>query len=132
MGFPAANEAVEEGAEPDCGAGDHRADEKTVRTRLRPPAMKLLPRQWPDWRVKGARPTSAAICRRLRVPEFGQLGDQRAGDDRSDAGHRGEQVLLVAPSRRAAHAVVDIAVEARQLLLEALTQAGDALLETRL
>lgn len=36
-----------------------------------PPAMKLLPRHWPDWRVNGARPTSAAICLRESRPSSG-------------------------------------------------------------
>src|SRR5262249_6529811 len=29
---------------------------RAVRTLALPPPMKLLPRHWPDWRVKGARP----------------------------------------------------------------------------
>src|SRR5215475_3796532 len=46
---------------------------RAVRTLALPPPMKLLPRHWPDWRVKGARPTSAAICLRSRVPSSGNL-----------------------------------------------------------
>src|SRR5215831_3971492 len=44
---------------------------RALRTLVLPPPMKLLPRHWPDWRAKGARPTSAAICLRLRLPSSG-------------------------------------------------------------
>src|SRR5262245_65822792 len=44
---------------------------KAVRTLALPPPMKLLPRHCPDCRVKGARPTSAAICLRPRDPSSG-------------------------------------------------------------
>ena len=44
---------------------------RAVRTAVRPPPMKLLPRHWPDWRVNGARPASAAIFLRSRVPSSG-------------------------------------------------------------
>src|SRR6516225_701559 len=44
---------------------------RTLRTLVLPPPMKLLPRHWPDWRVKGARPTSATICFPPRVPSSG-------------------------------------------------------------
>ena len=94
---------------------------------LRPPPMKLLPRHWPDWRVKGARPARAAICLAVERPEFGQFGHQCARDGWPDAGRGGEQVLLVTPGRRASHGVVDIGVDARQLLFQRLEQACDAL-----
>src|SRR5213080_2212277 len=44
---------------------------RAARTLARPPPMKLLPRHLPDWRVNGARPASAAIWRRLRLPSSG-------------------------------------------------------------
>ena len=50
---------------------DHRAHEQQERTPALPPPMKLLPRHWPDCRVNGARPTSAAAWRRSRLPSSG-------------------------------------------------------------
>lgn len=38
----------------------------------------------------------------VELAEFRQFGDQRAGDDWADTGYRGEQVLFLAPGRRAA------------------------------
>ena len=69
-------------------------------------------------RLIGATPTRAAILRRSRRAELGQLGDQGAGGDRADAGHRGEQVLGRAPGRGAADRVVEVAVERGELLLQ--------------
>ena len=83
-----------------------------LRTAVRPPPMKLLPRHWPDWRVNGATPTKAAILLAVEPAQFGQFGDQRAGNDRADARHRGQQVFLVPPGWRAAHGVVDVGIDA--------------------
>ena len=102
-----------------------------VRTASRPPPMKLLPRHCPDWRVNGARPARAAICLRPQLPELGQFGQQRAGDDFSDARYRHEKLLLLAPDRRATHRIVDIGVDAGQLLLQRLQQTRDALAQMR-
>src|SRR6202030_1819478 len=44
---------------------------KELRTLLRPPPIMLLPRHCPDWRVQGASPTRAAICRRSSEPSSG-------------------------------------------------------------
>ena len=51
-------EVFEDGVVPGCG---ERAQNSRLRTVLRPPPMKLLPFHWPDWRVHGAGPASAAI-----------------------------------------------------------------------
>src|SRR5271165_6989411 len=48
------------------------------------------------------------------LPELGQLSDQRARDGRPYAWRGNQQILLVAPSRRAAHSVIDILVDAGQ------------------
>src|SRR4051794_11390695 len=61
--------------------------------------------------------------------ELGQLGDEGSGDDRPDAGDGGEEVLLVAPGGRAAHAGVDLGIDLGELLLEGADEAGDALLD---
>ena len=63
--------------------------------------------------------------------EFGQFGDEGARNDRADARHGGEEVLLVAPGRRAAHGVIDVVIDAGEFLLERVEEAGDALLEPR-
>src|SRR5215831_9734743 len=44
---------------------------RAVCTHAQPPPMKLLPRHWRDCRVKGARPTSAAMCLRPSLPSSG-------------------------------------------------------------
>src|SRR5262249_14858258 len=51
----------------------------------------------------------------IKLAEFGQLGDEGARDGWPYAGHRGEQVFLLAPGRRAAHGIVDVGVEAGEL-----------------
>src|SRR5215213_6003267 len=102
------------------------ARKRTVRTVARPPPMKLLPRHRPDCRVKGARPASAAILAPLEAAELGQLGQEGAGDDRPDAGHRDEEILFLAPQRRSAHLIADLLVELGKLGLEGLLHAGDA------
>jgi hypothetical protein len=60
------------------------------------------------------------------LPELGQLSDQRAGNGRPNARHGSEQILLVSPSWRAAHGIVDILIDAGQLLLQRLQKPGDA------
>ena len=69
-----------------------------VRTVVRPPPMKLLPRHWPDWRVKGARPARARYLPAVDSAELGQLRNQGARDGGADAGHAGQQVLLLSPT----------------------------------
>jgi hypothetical protein len=54
--------------------------------------------------------------------ELGQLGDERAGDRRADAGHGGQEILLLAPEGRAADGIVDLAIDVRQLLLQRLAR----------
>jgi hypothetical protein len=46
-------------------------------------------------------------------------------------GHRDQQVFLPTPGRGASHGIVDIGVEACELLLQSLDEARDALRETR-
>src|SRR3954470_10249960 len=52
---------------------------KAERTGARPPAMKLLPFHWPDWRVPGARPASGAVLGRGGVSTSGSLARHGAG-----------------------------------------------------
>jgi hypothetical protein len=68
-----------------------------LRTAALPAAMKALPRHCPDWRVNGRQ---AGQCRHLAAverAELGQLGDERAGDRRADAGHGGHEILVPTP-----------------------------------
>src|SRR5262245_7981656 len=94
---------------------------RALRTLALPPPMKLFPRHWPDWRAKGARPTSGS--------KFRQLGNQGPRDCRADGGYRGQQVLLLTPGWRAAHGIVNVRIDARELTLERLHEPADALLD---
>ena len=62
-------------------------------------------------------------------PKLRQLGNECARDDRPDARHRGEQVLFLAPGRRATHGIVNVGLDARELTLERLHESADALLD---
>ena len=132
LGFPAAisrsKKAFKTGL---CRIATIAPMNSAVRTDARPPPMKLLPFHWPDWRVKGARPASAAICLRLERAKFRQVGDERARDDRPNAGHGGQQVLLLAPGRRTAHAIADLGVEFGEFLLQHADHPPDALAQAR-
>jgi hypothetical protein len=97
---------------------------------LRSPAIIALPFHWPDWRVNGASPARLAIGLPLSA-ELRQFGDEGARGDRPDAGHGGEQVLLVAPCGRSADGGVDLRIDLGELLLERADQAGDALFDAR-
>src|SRR5215216_563470 len=101
---------------------------RTVRTAVRPPPMKLLPRHCPDCRVNGARPTKAAICLMAELPELGQLSHECTRNGRSHSRHGGQQVFFGAPNRRALHCIVDLAIEAGQLLFQRGDKPADALL----
>src|SRR5262245_48442919 len=94
---------------------------RALRTLALPPPMKLFPRHWPDWRAKGARPTSGS--------KFRQLGNQGPRDCRADGGYRGQQVLLLTPGWRAAHGIVNVRIDARELPLERLHEPANALLD---
>src|SRR5262249_459615 len=63
--------------------------------------------------------------------ELGQLSGPPTGDHRSDTWNRPEQVLLLTPGGRAAHRIIDILLEACQLLLQGLDQASNAFLQPR-
>jgi hypothetical protein len=73
----------------------------------------------------GREPDEACDFAPVEPAEFGQFGDQGAGDGRPDAGHGGEQVLFLPPGRRAAHRFVDVGLEAGELLLQRGEQTGD-------
>jgi hypothetical protein len=58
-----------------------------------------------------------------------QFSNERVRDYRPDTGNRREQVLFLAPGRRAAHRIVNIGLDARGLTLERLHEPADALLD---
>src|SRR6516164_11314451 len=58
--------------------------------------MLRCPLSLPLSKSYGARPTRAAIAAHL--PEFGQQGDERDGQHRADAWHRGQQLIALSES----------------------------------
>jgi len=58
-----------------------------------------------------------------------QLSNERARDYRPDNGQRREQVLFLAPGRRAAHGIVNMRVDGGKFMLERLHEPADALLD---
>jgi hypothetical protein len=65
----------------------------------------------------------------IKASKFGQLGNQGPRDCRPDGGYRGQQVLLLTPGWRAAHGIVNVGIDARELTLERLHEPVDALLD---
>ena len=51
---------------------------RAARTLALPPAMKLFSRHCPDWRVKGQRPSNAAISLRRQGPKLVKLRNEGA------------------------------------------------------
>src|SRR5262249_17842384 len=60
--------------------------------------MLRCPLSLPLSKSYGARPTRAAICLRLIFPKFWQQGDEREGQHRADAWHRGQQFIALSES----------------------------------
>ena len=86
--FPGGDEALVENLERAIVLDRHQGPMKrALRTPARPPPMKLLPLHWPDWRVHGARPASAAIWRRLSAPSSNPHVQLVPGDVDSDNVH---------------------------------------------
>src|SRR5215813_15021926 len=101
---------------------------RAVRTLALPPPMKLLPRHWPDCRAKGARPTSAAISLRSRVPSSGSSAIRV----REIAGPtEGTEDSRSSFSRQAGEprGIVNVPIDARELTFERLQEPPDALLD---
>ena len=92
--------------------------------------MKLLPRHWPDLAGPGSKADEGSDLTAIERAELRQFSDQGASDDRPDAGDGCEQVLLFSPDRRAAHTIVDLAIEFGEFFLHCFTQPGDAPLQT--
>ena len=52
------------------------------------------------------------------MPELGQIGEERAAHNRTDAGHRAKQVLLGTPDRTPLDGVVQVAIDGGDTALE--------------
>src|SRR5262245_25866434 len=85
-------------------------------------------------RLTGERREADECCDLLAAegPKLRQLGNERTRNYRPDARHRGEQVLFLAPGRRATHGTVNIRLNARELTLQRLHEPADALFDTRI
>jgi hypothetical protein len=87
---------------------------KAARTVARPPQIARLPRTVPLSRLIGASPTNAAICLRLMVPSSGKSAQQGDADDRANAFHTAEHILLLAPERAGPDGLAELLVDAFQ------------------
>jgi hypothetical protein len=90
---------------------------KELRTLLRPPPMKLLPRHCPDW----CKPDKGRDLSTVERTEFWQFGDQGPGDCLSHAGHGSEKILFLDPDGRSAYLTVDQDVHLREFFLQRFT-----------
>src|SRR6516225_10340773 len=109
--------------------GDHSAHEQGFAHARPPSANEALAA--PLARLAGEG-SEADQRRNLLVAEgskFRQLGNQRPRDCQADRGYRGQQVLLLTPGWRAAHGIVNVRIDARELTLERLHEPADALLD---
>src|SRR5215510_9383917 len=65
----------------------------------------------------------------IKASKFRQLGNQGPRDCWADGGYRRQQILLLTPGWRAAHGLVNVRIDARELTLERLHEPADALLD---
>ena len=68
----------------------------------------------------------------VELAEFGQIGDQSARGDLSDAWHRCQEIIGGAPDRRALHGVVDVAIQFGKLGFKGLQRSLDRALDARI
>src|SRR3954453_9326452 len=128
LGFTGGNEAVAEGLEDGVVTAGHEGGEEQRGTHALAPATDHALALPPAGLAGvGGKAGEAGDLLVVEGAELRQLGDEGSRSGRSDAGHRGEEVLFVAPGRRAAHADVDLGIDFGELLLERDDQAGDAL-----
>src|SRR5579871_1932019 len=111
--------------------GDHRAHEEDGAHWSAPATDKAVAPPLAGLASEGGKARQSGDLFAAELPELGQLGDQCASDGRADARHRGEQVFLVAPGWRAPYRIIDVGVDASQLLLQCLEEPIDAFLEAR-
>src|SRR3954454_23544391 len=130
LGLAGGAEAIAEGLEDGfVTAGDEGCEEQGAAHALAAAADHALALPLAGLAGVGGKGCEAGDLLLVEGAELGQLGDEGSGDDRSDAGDGGEEVLLVAPGGRAAHPGVDLGIDLGELLLEGADEAGDALLD---
>ncbi len=130
LGFSGGEELVAKGFELGVVLGrDHGADEERgadLGSSTADEALALPLAGLPGPRSK---PDQGGDLAAVEGAQLRQLGKERAGDGLADARNGGEEVLLLAPSGRAAHGVVDVRLHGREFPLEGGQQPGDALLQ---
>src|SRR3954469_9342376 len=130
LGLAGGAEAIAEGLEDGVvTAGDEGCEEQGAAHALAAAADHALALPLAGLAGVGRQACEAGGLLLVEGAARGQLGDGGSGDDRPDAGDGGEEVLLVAPGGRAAHAGVDLGIDLGELLLEGADEAGDALLD---
>src|SRR4051812_45567058 len=130
LGLAGGAEVIAEGLEDGVvTAGDEGCEEQGAAHALAAAADHALALPLAGLAGGGGKACEGGVLLLVEGAERGQLGDEGSGDDRSDAGDGGEEVLLVAPGGRAAHAGVDLGIDLGELLLEGADEAGDALLD---
>ena len=121
LGFTGGDESVAERLS--CGlkrAATRAAMNRTPRTLLRPPPMRLLPfhsAQLPSEGREASQRGDLAAVERSKLRHF---RNQSARHHRADARNGSEQILLLGPDRRATHVVVNLHVDVGQRLFSAL------------
>src|SRR5580704_10592904 len=119
FGLAGGDEAVEEGLQDGVVAfGDHRAHEQGRAHGDASSGDEAAAAPLAGWAGERGQAGKRGDRPAAELPELGQLSDQRAGNGRPNARHGSEQILLVSPSWRAAHGIVDILIDAGQLLLQ--------------
>jgi uncharacterized protein (AIM24 family) len=132
LGLPSCDQAAEEGLQDGVvSPGGHRSHEEGGAHASSSAADEASALPLAGLAGEGREPGKGCDLLTVEAAEFGQIGDESARNDRPDARHRGEEVLLVAPGRRAAHGIVDVGVDAGEFLLEGLDETRDALLDPR-
>src|SRR6266481_7394070 len=91
---------------------------RTRRTWARPPQIQRLPRKLPLSRLKGASPTSAAICLRLSAPSSGKCASRVVESTFPTPGTEPEQLVALAPDRGLADQTGEFVVEPGEPLFQ--------------
>src|SRR5262245_9918258 len=109
--------------------GDHSAHEQGFAHARPPSANEALATPLAGLTGEGGEADQRRDLLAIKASKFRQLGNQGPRDCRADGGYRGQQVLLLTPGWRAAHGIVDVLIDARELTLERLHEPADALLD---
>ena len=102
-------------------SGDHCSQEQDVADAFATAADEALAPPLAGLAGPGSKADEGSDLTAIERAELRQFSDQGASDDRPDAGDGCEQVLLFSPDRRAAHTIVDLAIEFGEFFLAART-----------